>query len=150
MDQVICLSLKRQISVDREWEIDISLLCASSISRFIFFVFVILDLPVFLSCLSPAIESVLLGDCDIHMVFCSVQGPAGQHHHFCEKRTGEDTKGSKLRSLRILAMSRGLCGYFGRWGWRAEEEHQRGICEDHTALLKENEAGEAGSQSKDQ
>lgn len=37
MDQVICLSLKRQISVDREWEIDISLLCASSIFRFFFF-----------------------------------------------------------------------------------------------------------------
>lgn len=149
MDQVICLSLKRQISVDREWEIDISLLCASSIFRFFFFLCLSFLISLF-SCLifhQPLTQYYWV---TVTFTWCSVQGPAGQHHHFCEKRTGEDTKGSKLRSLRILAMSRGLCGYFGRWGWRAEEEHQRGICEDHTALLKENEAGEAGSLSKEQ
>ena len=60
----------------------------------------------------------------------SVPAAGGQHHHFCEERAEEDPEGSESRLPRMLRES--------------EEQQQRGICEDHSGLPEENEAGGAG------
>lgn len=74
----------------------------------------------------------------------SVPAAGGQYCHFCEEWAEEDPEGSEVRLSRMFREPEGRWGGAGQWGGRAEEELQRDISEDRSALPKESEAGGAG------
>ena len=86
--------------------------------------------------------------CQSYKIYVLAAG--GWNCHFCEERAEEVSDDSKFRLPRMLRESVWGWGGVALWRQQADEEQQRGLPEDHTALPQENEAGGAGWLSAEQ